>query len=622
MTSDEADGTAPRTTASPAAPHGPPRPRGGALVHLPAPSRQQVRSAAAVALHWAGVLLVVVVGAAVGAALAPATPATVGPLQLDVRVVPSLSPGVQLLLPPAGRVDFDTHLAPVSVRASVTEVDVEGAKDLLSDPRGLAGLQAAAPAALRTATVRAALTTGTAALLGAGGLSLLVYRRRWRRTGQVAAGLVGVLVATGVTAVTTFDPDRLAQPHFTGLLSRAPYVTSRANGLIDRLESYRSGLADIVQGVTALYATSGDLPGVADTGDDVVRVLHVSDIHLNPLAFDLIDRLVAQFGIDVVVDTGDITTWGTEVEGTTLRRIRGVGAPYVFVRGNHDSRRTQSAVRANRNAIVLDDDVVRVEGLVIAGIGDPEFTPDAAAEPLGAVTTRPTTRTGAGSTLPTVPTLVPATPPSSPRSSLPPSLRTTGAPTGSAAPTATVTAGEAQPSTDPQVRAGERLAGTVRTWNAAHPDDPVDIAMVHEPRSTGPLLGVAPLVLAGHLHKRSVEVDEATGTRVMVEGSTGGAGITAGTVGRLTEGKPVPLSATIVYIARSGPRARQVVAYDEVTVGGFGLASVSLQRTVVRAADAPTPSPSPAPSGPTSAPASLPAAGPDDRAGGRFTRLG
>ena len=57
-------------------------------------------------------------------------------------------------------------------------------------------------------------------------------------------------------------------------------------------------------------------------------------------------------------------------------------------------------------------------------------------------------------------------------------------------------------------------------------------------------------------------------------------------------------------MARRGPRAGQVVAYDEVTVGGFGLASVTLDRTVVRPGtepvlapgqQGPPPSPSPEP---------------------------
>ncbi len=563
------------------APAGPPGSEGAAT------SRSAVdwRGVGWRALHWVGVLLVVVTGASVGSLLAPSTPAQVGPLLLDVRVLPSLHPGVVLLLPPAGRVDFDTHVAPVVVQARVSEVDIDAARELLQDPRGVAGLQAVAPDALRTATLRASVTTGVCALAGACVLSVVVYRRVWRRTAQVAAGLVGVLVATGLVTVATFDADRLAQPHFTGLLSRAPYIATQAGGLLDRLESYRSGLADIVQGVTALYATSDALPVLPQAvGGDLVTVLHVSDVHLNPLAFDLMDRLVEQFDVDVVADTGDITTWGTEVEGTTLSRIGRLKVPYVFVRGNHDSRLTQAEVAANRNAVVLDGDVKRVGGLVFAGIGDPTFTPDAGAE-LSAATP------GVARTSGTTSATATRTPP--PGSTAPAAAGTrsgdpTGTPTG--APTVSPTVGDAQPAADPQERVGQRLADVVRDWDRAEPTSPVDVALVHEPASMPPLLGTVPVVLAGHLHRRVVRVDE-SGTMTMVEGSTGGAGITAGTVDRLTEGQPVPLSATILYLSRQDGRAR-VVAYDEVTVGGFGLASVSLERTVVRADEVPAP-PSP-----------------------------
>ena len=48
-------------------------------------------------VHAVGVLLVVIAGAAAGAALAPSTTADVGPIEAQVSVVPSLSPGVRLL---------------------------------------------------------------------------------------------------------------------------------------------------------------------------------------------------------------------------------------------------------------------------------------------------------------------------------------------------------------------------------------------------------------------------------------------------------------------------------------------------------------------------------------------
>ena len=517
---------------------GPPRSRAAAILgrirrRIP-PRLPRVLAVAAVA----------VLGAAVGSSLAPSTTTTVGPLLAEVRVVPSLQPGVRILLPPAGEVRFATHKAPVSVTASIRRVDAEDAREVLARPTGLDDLARDAPDILRAATIRAALVTSGCALLGAILLGLLVYRRSWRRVRDVAGVVTLTLVATAGTFGLTFDPDRFAQPRFTGLLSQAPYIAGAAPSLVARLESYRSGLADIVQSVTTLYATSGSLPVLPGRGSqDLITVLHVSDIHLNPLAFDLIDRLVRQFNVDVVVDTGDITTWGTEVESQVLSRIRRVGVPYVFVRGNHDSVRTQAAVARSRNAVILNGGVKEVAGIVMAGTGDPAFTPDD-----------------------------------------PQDVPSAGPPAGSSispSPTAERSARQAQANTS--------LARSIQTWNLGHPERPVQLAAVHEPVGLEPLLGEVPLILAGHTHRRDVSepgVDRdgaRVASRLMVEGSTGGAGITSAGLRRLTDGSPVPLAASLLYIARSGERAGRLVAYDEVTVGGFGLASASLRREVVRA---------------------------------------
>jgi predicted MPP superfamily phosphohydrolase len=552
-------------------------------------------------------------------------PARIGPIEARLRVVPSLTPGVQLLVPPAGQVEFDTHLAPVSVQARIAAVDLEGARSLIDSSRGLEELQSTAPDTLRRATLQAAATTAGCALGGAVVLSLLVYRRRWRRTAQVAAAMTGVLVGTAGGLVATFDSDRLAQPRFTGLLSQAPYVAGQASSLVRRLESYRTGLADIVQGVTTLYATSGRLPVLpGGSSDDVVTVLHISDIHLNPIAFDLTDKLVEQFEVDLVVDTGDITNWGTEVESGTVARVGQVKVPYVFVRGNHDSLRTQQAVAAFPNAVVLDGRVAEVRGLVIAGIGDPRFTPESAGPPPSAP---------AGPTPADVPS-VPSPSASSPGGAVPgqpgppsvasapvPAERTpeTRSPAGAGGPLVPTTrgtagaagaAGDQTRSPDPQIRSGARLARVIAEWNAANPGKPVSVAAVHEPYAVPPLLGTVPLVLAGHFHRRDVRLDP-SGTRVMIQGSTGGAGVSSAGFQRLSEGEPVPLDATLLYVARRGERAGQVLAYDEITVGGFGLASVALNRTVVRpdepalAPGAVVPGPQPTPSS-TGSPAAAP----------------
>src|SRR5699024_1138323 len=110
---------------------------------------------------------------------------------------------------------------------------------------------------------------------------------------------------------------------------------------------------------------------------------HVSDIHLNPQAYDLIGKVVEQYGIDVVADTGDINDWGTSFESRFVDLIGGIDVPYVFVRGNHDSYTTQKAVEDQPNTVVLDGEGETVEGLTFWGLGDPRFTPDKSREGSG-----------------------------------------------------------------------------------------------------------------------------------------------------------------------------------------------------------------------------------------------
>jgi predicted phosphodiesterase len=122
------------------------------------------------------------------------------------------------------------------------------------------------------------------------------------------------------------------------------------------------------------------------------------------------------------------------------------------------------------------------------------------------------------------------------------------------------------PGTDSDlVAAGERLAGTVRAADA-----PVSVALVHEPESAGPLAGVVPLVLAGHRHHREQSVTD--GTLLLVEGSTGGAGL------RGIQGEePTPLECSVLYF---DAQSSQLLAWDEITVGGLGETSVTVARHV------------------------------------------
>ncbi|MEU1407617.1 metallophosphoesterase, partial [Streptomyces sp. NPDC005728] len=215
--------------------------------------------------------------------------------------------------------------------------------------------------------------------------------------------------------------------------------------------------------------------------------------------------LVEQYRVNVIVDSGDTMDHGTAAENGFLDPIGDLGVPYVWVRGNHDSRTTQRYLQRLRNVHVLDDGRAEtIAGLRFAGIGDPQFTPD----------------------------------------------RST-APGGDAA----------------EQLAGDRLATALRDQRAA--GTPVDVAVAHEPSAARETDGEVPLVLAGHLHRESTEVMK-YGTRLRVEGSTGGSGL------RAVEGRyPDPIEASILYFDRAG---RRLQAWDEIRLGGLGLTTAEVSR--------------------------------------------
>jgi predicted MPP superfamily phosphohydrolase len=456
------------------------------------------------------VVAVAVGGTVIGLLLAAPTAVDVGPFSSTFTIEPSGAGDTEVVIPPLGSLHLDTHDGPAHLKVRLDGLDRSRTQALIDEPASITRASRNAVQDVRIGVERLVLRA-----LGIGMLSsMIIAAVIYRRMRQVAwAGGISLLVmgASFGLAGLTFNPAALKEPRYDGLLANAPTVIGDAQRIADRYDEYAKQLEKMVVNVGTLYQTVSTLPVEPEDGT-TTRVLHVSDLHLNPAAWPVIRSVVEQFHIDVVADTGDINDWGTEVETNFVASIPLLKVPYVFVRGNHDSSVTQAAVAAQPNAIVLDDTVSTVAGLTFAGIGDPRFTPDKAVNPHG-------------------------------------------------------TGGESQGTIDAVEQAGNRLAQTISTSNVK-----VDIAMAHDPRAAAQVAGTCPLVLAGHTHQRKVSTLDKTSTIMMVEGSTGGAGL------RGLEGEhPMPLSMSVLYFDQQ----REIVAYDDITVGGTGLAEVSLKRTMV-----------------------------------------
>ncbi|NLZ44554.1 MAG: metallophosphoesterase, partial [Clostridia bacterium] len=102
-----------------------------------------------------------------------------------------------------------------------------------------------------------------------------------------------------------------------------------------------------------------------------IKILHVSDIHNNPAAFEFIKPLLAGFAVDLVIDTGDLTDYGTALETGLAGVIKTLGVPYLFIPGNHDSPEVLNSLKRLPNLVILRKGTYDFQGLTILGWEDP-----------------------------------------------------------------------------------------------------------------------------------------------------------------------------------------------------------------------------------------------------------
>jgi predicted phosphodiesterase len=203
----------------------------------------------------------------------------------------------------------------------------------------------------------------------------VVFPRRTRR--QLLRCGLGGLTATVLLlgpALATYDVTAFREPRYDGALEYAPALIGDVRTGLDRLRTLREEMVRIGRNLDRAYAALASPVGEVD-GNGTVRVLHISDLHLNPAGFDLAERLADQFDVAAVVDTGDMGTWGLPREPQVAANIGRFEVPYLFVKGNHDDTDMVKAVAANDNARVLDGAGTEVAGIRFYGVADPTFTP-------------------------------------------------------------------------------------------------------------------------------------------------------------------------------------------------------------------------------------------------------
>ena len=455
-----------------------------------------------------GLVAVVLLGAWLGLLIVGNVRAPVGPMDTTMTLRPSLTGGTKINVSPLGALELSSHTAPVRLDVNVDQLDPVRSQALVDHPERLSGLQDEVAQDVEPRHPRP-------------GRALLRRRRRpapppsasrstAARAGpsRPAASRSPCWSRRGATAYATWNPKSVLEPKFSGLLSSAPSLVGNARSIVTEFDVYQKELARLVTNVTKLYDVTSTLP-TYQPDPATIRVLHVSDIHLNPASWKII-----------------------ALAGGAVRHRR------------HRRHRRHHGPRHGRRERLPGPD---------QGSGRPvrlgARQPRLAAHPALSAAHEERARPGRR----------------------PVGHRRRAALRGHRRPGSSPrTARRAGRTGGPDQEAGGRPAGV-------GPPRPADR---WAPRSTSrwPTSRTRPggrtawcrSSLAGHLHHAEMEVMP-KGTRLRVEGSTGGSGLRA----RGEAQYPDQIEASVLYLDRD---TRRLQAWDEIKLGGLGLTTAEVSR--------------------------------------------
>ncbi len=276
----------------------------------------------------------------------------------------------ELRFPPLGTVRARTHRLPVALAVTLDGVDFDRLKEMLKSPGSRDALERDVTRRSHVALQSFAITQ---ILLGAlGGLLGTLILRPIRARRMLGGAVVGS-AATGLliwAVVAKFDARAFDAPSYTGSLRQARWIIGLAKNAFEQADTLSKRLTTVASNLSVLYGRISSVPGLASDAN-TVNILHISDIHNNSAAVEFVRELTRSLKVDAVIDTGDLTDFGTPLETRLSAGLGTLDVPYLFVAGNHDSKATVSAVRSYRSAIVLDGQVVEVAGVRVLGAPDP-----------------------------------------------------------------------------------------------------------------------------------------------------------------------------------------------------------------------------------------------------------
>ncbi|MEW6625018.1 MAG: metallophosphoesterase [Bacillota bacterium] len=276
----------------------------------------------------------------------------------------------EISIPPIGVISAKTHQTPLKLAITLTNIDIDLLQNLIEEPIEQEDLMEQIIMQIRKNVLIFISRVLLIASFGGAFAMLLLHKRNimdYFKASLTGFTLLGVLF---IGTFYTYNVDSFTNPQYRGVLKAAPWMISFAEQAIVKVDQLGEQLRVTADNLYELFEKV-DIIGITGELDDTLKVLHISDIHNNPAAYDFVQQVTSSFDVDFIIDTGDISDFGSPLEAVLLDRITDFSVPYVFVAGNHDSPEIIKAMGKIKNVVLLNNQIINVKGLYLLGTHDP-----------------------------------------------------------------------------------------------------------------------------------------------------------------------------------------------------------------------------------------------------------
>jgi predicted phosphodiesterase len=276
----------------------------------------------------------------------------------------------EINIPPIGIISAKTHQTPLKITVTLINIDIDLLKELIEKPLEQGKLVETIIKEVQWVIFVFVARMLFIAALGGAFAILLLHKRDlflYFKGSFISFSLMLVLI---LGSYYTYDVSQFSNPQYRGVIKAAPWMIGFVEEALVKVDKLGEQLKVTADNLYTLFEKI-DILGPVGEYAETTKILHISDIHNNPAAFEFIKQVADSFEVDIIVDTGDISDFGSPLETILLERINNFSIPYVFVAGNHDSPDIINAMEQIDNVIVVNNEMVNIKEFNILGKHDP-----------------------------------------------------------------------------------------------------------------------------------------------------------------------------------------------------------------------------------------------------------